>query len=260
MNIPAGLGVAVTGGVGDIGRAIAALLLDCGAQVTLLDIATDDQAAAVVDSFGAPGKVCYRRMDVRDPDAVAATLASIDPLDVVVSNAAIVESAPFLEITPKQWNSQLESNLTGCFNVGQSAARIMLDRGKPGRIVLTSSFIQEMPWPEVAAYSVTKAGVRMLTRCMAAELAEHGILVNAVAPGIVYAGMAKRQLETEPQYAARVATAVPLGRLQTAEQVARSVGVLCSDAGDYMTGSVLLADGGASLRVPQAATVASEDS
>ncbi|WP_072688738.1 SDR family NAD(P)-dependent oxidoreductase [Rhodococcus marinonascens] len=259
MNIPAGLGVVVTGGVGDIGRAIASLLLDCGAQVTLLDIVEDDQAAPVVDSLVARGTVCYRKMDVRDPDAVAKTLAAIDPLDVVVSNAAIVESAPFLEITPQQWENHLQANLTGCFHVGQSAARIMVARRRPGRIVLTSSFIQEMPWPEVAAYSVTKAGVRMLTRCMAAELAEYGILVNAVAPGIVYAGMAKHQLETEPQYAARVATAVPLGRLQTAEQVARSVGVLCSDAGDYMTGSVLLADGGASLRIPQAAAATGED-
>jgi NAD(P)-dependent dehydrogenase (short-subunit alcohol dehydrogenase family) len=89
----------------------------------------------------------------------------------------------------------------------------------------------------------------MLTRCMAAELAPHGILVNAVAPGIVAAGMARHQLETEPRYAARVARAVPLGHLQTAEQVARAVAVLCSDAADYMTGSVLLADGGCSLRV-----------
>jgi len=259
MNIPAGLGVAVTGGVGDIGRAIARTLLDHGAHVTLLDIAPADEAAAAVKELRAQGTVTYRELDVRNPDAVARTLAAIDPLDIVISNAGIVESAPFLDITPEQWNTHLDVNLTGCFHIGQSAARLMVARGRPGRIVFTSSWIQEMPWPEVGAYSVSKAGIRMLTRVMAAELAEHGILVNAVAPGIVAAGMARHQLETEPQYAARVATAIPLGRLQTAEQVARSVAVLCSDAGDYMTGSVLLADGGASLRVPQADSHHSEE-
>jgi len=89
----------------------------------------------------------------------------------------------------------------------------------------------------------------MLTRCMAAELASEQILVNAVAPGIVAAGMARHQLETQPQYEAHVAKAIPLGRLQTAEEVARTVAVLWSDAADYMTGTILLADGGSSLKV-----------
>jgi NAD(P)-dependent dehydrogenase (short-subunit alcohol dehydrogenase family) len=125
----------------------------------------------------------------------------------------------------------------------------MVARRRPGRILFTSSWVQDVPWPEIAAYSVSKSGLKMLTRCMAAELAPPRILVNAIAPGIVAAGMARHQLETEPQYAARAARAVPLGQPQTAEQVARTVAFLCSDAADYMTGSILLADGGCSLRV-----------
>lgn len=239
MTITPGLGVVITGGLGDIGSAMAAELTGCGAAVTLIDIAED------------PGGGAYRRADVRDPAAVAAALRSVDPLDVVIANAGIVDSAPFLEISADQWRRHLDTNLTGSFNTGQAAARLMIERGRPGRIIFTSSWVQDVPWPEIAAYSVTKAGVKMLARSMAAELAPYGILVNALAPGIVRAGMARHQMETEPQYAARVATAVPLGRLQTAEQVARATAFLCSQEADYMTGSTLLVDGGCTLRVTQ---------
>jgi NAD(P)-dependent dehydrogenase (short-subunit alcohol dehydrogenase family) len=243
VRIERGLGVVITGGAGDIGRAIARELLEHGAAVTLLDRRPADEV-----DLSALGPARYAQVDVRDHDAVAAALAEVDPLDVAIGNAGMVDSAPFLDITPEQWRAHLDVNLTGCFNLGQAAARVMVDRGRPGRILFTSSWVQDVPWPEIAAYSVSKAGLRMLTRSMAAELAPHGILVNAVAPGIVDAGMARHQRETEPQYAARAAKAIPLGRMQTAEQVARAVAALCSDATDYMTGSVLLVDGGCSLQ------------
>jgi NAD(P)-dependent dehydrogenase (short-subunit alcohol dehydrogenase family) len=189
----------------------------------------------------------YAQADVRDRVAVDEALASIDPLDIAIGNAAIGHGIPFLEITEQQWQYHLDVNLTGCFNLGQSAARLMVGRGHPGRIIFTGSWVQEVPWPEIAAYSTTKAGVRMLARSMAKELAPHRILVNVIAPGIAYAGLARQQIETEPQYARRIQHVIPLGELQTAEQVARATAFLCSDAADYMTGSVLLADGGCSL-------------
>jgi NAD(P)-dependent dehydrogenase (short-subunit alcohol dehydrogenase family) len=240
----AGLGIVVTGGAGDIGAAIGTELTRRGATVTLVDRKSELEAEAWL---ARAGPVAYRQADVRDRAALEAVLRSVDPLDVAIGNAGVVESAPFLDITEEQWQTHLDVNLTGCFNFGQAAARLMIERGTRGRIVFTGSWVQDVPWPEIAAYSASKAGLRMLARSMARELAPHRILVNVLAPGIVNAGLARRQLETEPQYARRAAKVIPLGELQTAEQVARATAFLCSPDADYITGSVLLADGGCSL-------------
>lgn len=244
----AGLGVAITGGAGDIGAAIAGELARRGAKVTLIDRKSVSEAEPwLARAQEAGGEVAYREADVRDRGALDEVVRSVDPLDIAIGNAGIVDSAPFLEITGEQWREHLEINLTGCFNLGQAAARLMIQRGRPGRILFTGSWVQEVPWPEIAAYSASKAGLRMLARSMARELAPQRILVNVLAPGIVNAGLARHQLETEPQYARRVAKVIPLRELQSAEQVARAMAFLCSADADYMTGSVLLADGGCSL-------------
>ena len=242
-----GLGVVVTGGAGDIGAAMGAELRRLGATVTLIDRKPRAEAEPWLARARAHGDVAYAEADVRDRPALEAALAAVDPLDVAIGNAGIVRSAPFLEITPEQWHDHLDVNLTGCFHLGQAAARLMVARGRPGRIVFTGSWVQEVPWPEIAAYSASKAGLRMLARSMARELASHGIRVNVLAPGIVDAGLARHQRETEPQYARRIAHVIPLGDLQTPEQVAQATAFLCSPAADYMTGATLLVDGGCSL-------------
>lgn len=248
VNAPlAGLGIAVTGGAGDIGAAIGAELVRRGATVTLVDRKSEEEAQPWLARLREVGSVTYRQADVRDRAALEQVLSSLDHLEIAIGNAGIVESAPFLDITDTQWRDHLEINLTGCFNLGQAAARLMVERGIHGRIVFTGSWVQDVPWPEIAAYSASKAGLRMLARSMARELALHGILVNVLAPGIVNAGLARHQLETEPQYARRVAKVIPLGELQTADQVARAMAFLCSPDAAYITGSVLLADGGCSL-------------
>jgi NAD(P)-dependent dehydrogenase (short-subunit alcohol dehydrogenase family) len=243
----AGLGIAVTGGAGDIGSAMACELAARGAAVTLIDRLPESEAAARLERVQEAGTASYLQADVTDRWAIDAALASIDPLDIAIGNAGIVESAPFLEVTAREWQHQLDVNLSGCFHVGQSAARLMAARERPGRIIFTGSWVGEVPWPELTAYSVSKAGVRMLARSMARELAPLGIRVNVVAPGIVRAGLAKHQLETDPAYARRVSVVIPLGDLGTAEQVAQATAFLCSPEASYMTGSVLLVDGGCSL-------------
>jgi NAD(P)-dependent dehydrogenase (short-subunit alcohol dehydrogenase family) len=243
----AGLGIAVTGAAGDLGGAMALELARRGAHVTMLDRVSEAEASDRVAAVSASGSCSYRQVDVTDRAGVDAALAAVEPLDVAIGNAGIVEAAPFLEVSQEQWQAHLDVNVTGCFNVGQAAARLMAERGTRGQIIFTGSWVGEIPWPDISAYSVSKAGVRMLARSMARELAQSGIRVNVVAPGIVMAGMARRQYETDPDYAKRASVVIPLGELGTAEQVAKATAFLCSPDSAYMTGSVLLVDGGASL-------------
>jgi len=247
MDGIAGLGIAIAGGAGDIGCAMAAELTKHGGAVTLIDRKTPTDALPWIGRAAVNGPVSYVQADVTDRAAVDRALTQMKRLDVAIGNQAIGHGIPFLNLTQDQWNQHMEVNLTGCFHVGQAAARLMVERGVQGRILFTGSWVQEVPWPEISAYSVSKAGVRMLARSMARELATYGIRVNVIAPGIVYAGLAKHQLETEPQYAKRVKGVIPLGDLQTPAQIAQATAFLCSEGASQMTGSVLLIDGGCSL-------------
>jgi len=243
----AGKSILVTGGIGDIGRGIAGALLGRGAAVTLLDRIPSDEAQERVAGMGNADRVRYVEADVTDRDEVDAAIDDMPDLDVAICNAGIAESAPFLEITQEQWHKHMEVNLTGAFHTAQSAARRMISEGKTGLVLFTSSWVQDIPWPEIAAYSISKAGMGMLAKSMARELAPRGIRANVIAPGIVDAGLSAHQRETDPQYAARVGKVIPLERLGSTEELGQLAAYLCSDEASYMTGSVVLLDGGCSL-------------
>jgi len=238
--------VLVTGAGGDIGTAIVNHFLQEGATITAVDIKSESEILkryAPADH----GRIKAVTLDLCDHAAVTALINSGEPLDCVIGNAGVGGTAAFVDIDPSFWQNTLDVNLTANFILGQVAAKHFINNKTPGRIVFTGSWVGSVPWPEITAYTVSKAGLEMLAKQMARELGVHGIRVNVVAPGIVKAGMAGELLKTDPVYAKRAGKVVPLGEFQTANQVADVVGFLCSTAGDYITGTVLLADGGCSL-------------
>ena len=244
----AGKTALITGAAGDLGSAMARHLAKNGAHVVMWDIKMPDDAAAAVARVQADDAAAeYRVVDVRDRPAVNQAMRSIARLDIVCSNAGIVQAQPFLEVTPDNWQNHIDVNLTGCFNVCQAAALKMVADQTAGRIILTSSWVGSIPWPEITPYTVSKAAVNMLVKQMARELSPWRILVNAIAPGIVDAGLAGRQLREEPQYAARVAKVIPLVKPGTPEEIGEAVVYLAGPQSAYMTGSILTLDGGCSL-------------
>lgn len=238
----------ITGSAGDLGNAMAVELAKAGAAIVMWDVKPLNEAHRQIANVQAENtSVTYTQLDVTDREAVESAMAEIGQLDIVCSNAGVVQAQAFLEISQTNWQHTLDVNLTGCFNVCQTAARKMVDYHTKGRIILTSSWVAEIPWPEITAYTVSKAGVNMLTKQMARELATYGIRVNAIAPGIVRAGLAGKQLVEEPQYAARVAKVIPLVDPGTPTEIAQAVVYLASPQTEYMTGTILTLDGGCSL-------------
>jgi NAD(P)-dependent dehydrogenase (short-subunit alcohol dehydrogenase family) len=247
-----GESILITGGLGAIGRVVISELLAHGAAVLANDVLAEDEAGAIATQSRWPsGSYRYLRGDITQSSEarrlVETAVSIYGRLDTALCHAGIVSSSPIVEYAESEWDRILAVNLRAAFLVAQHAARAMIDRQIHGKIIFTSSWVQDVPWPEITPYSVSKSGVRTLMRGMARELAPHRIRVNAIAPGIVGTGMAKRQGDTDPSYRRRAGKAIPLGYLQTAESVAEGFLFLCSNASDYMTGATLLVDGGCSL-------------
>jgi NAD(P)-dependent dehydrogenase (short-subunit alcohol dehydrogenase family) len=233
----AGRRALVTGGLSGIGAATAQLLRAAGADVAVLD---RDKGADVVS-------------DVRDAAAVDAAVAAAaellgGPPDVLVASAGIYRIAPLLEIDTDEWDEVLDINLRGVFLTGRAVARSLVAAGAPGSIVnlaSTAALVGDAAEP-TAHYNASKAGVVALTRQMAVELAPLGIRVNCVCPGVIATPMLR--LMDDPEAGERyLRDGVPLGRLGTADEVARVIAFLASDDAAYVTGAAVPIDGGSTL-------------
>lgn len=232
----------VTGGARRIGRSIALKLAAEGASVVVNYRTSKGEAESVIQEIGAAGRRSKAlRADVSSRAEVQAMMAEIDRefgrLDILVNNAGVFFPATFEELTEQQWDSILDTNLKSQFLCSQAAAPRLRQRGR-GRIVNLASLGGLLAWPKYTHYCVSKAGVIMLTRCLARALAPE-ICVNAVAPGtITFPGDSP---ELEQQFIRRA----PLRRTGSGDDIANTVVFLVQSA--FITGQVFVVDGGRSL-------------
>ena len=233
-----------------IGRGIALALAEEGADVAINDVAHHDQGSQLVEQIRALGRRAhYAPADVSDRAQVDALMTEVErelgALSIVCSNAGVADWQPWIEITEDSFDRIVGVNLTGAFNVGQAAARRMVEHRSGGRIVFTSSVHVQMGFPSMAVYGATKQGLRGLAETMALELGAHGITVNHIGPGWVKSALndSSPGLQTPEDELATLAL-IPLPRPSEASEQGRAVVYLCSSDADYVTGEYLRVDGG----------------
>ena len=238
----AGKVAVVTGAGSGIGAAAADRFAAEGASVVYADRDT-----ARLGRIAASGSVLPVAADVADPGSVerlvAATLDRFGRVDVVVSNAGIWRGSPFLDTTDEEWDEVLGVNLTGTFLVCRGFARAMAAAGAGGSIVVTASTNSFLAEPDSAAYNASKGGVVMLVKSMAVDLAQARIRVNAIAPGTIRTNI-NADVQSLPDFGSPLYAFPPARRWGDPVDLAGPIAFLASPDADYITGSVLVVDGG----------------
>ena len=234
----------ITGAETGIGKATAVALADAGYDVGITWHRDEEGARGAADECRAAGRDAFLEYhDLTDlpaaADAVDALAERLGGVDLLVNNAGTGGGGPFLDISLEDWNHVLDVDLTGAFLCAQRAARRMVEAGRGGRIVNITSVHEHVPLPGAAAYCAAKGGLGLLTKAMALELAEHRILVNAIAPGEISTPMTG-QHNVDPHTQER--PGIPLGRPGAAREIAGAVVYLASAT--YVTGASFVVDGG----------------
>ena len=250
----------VTGGGTGIGLGISQLLAELGAHVVMASRKPANLEAARADIESRGGKVTAVQLDVRDPEQVKAAVDGIAQqlgrIDVLVNNAAGNFYAPSATLSPNAWKSVVEIDLYGTFYCSQAVYPIMAAQGG-GRIVSTSMTLHYRGWPMMAHATAAKAGVDALTRTLAVEWAPQRIRVNAIAPGPIPtegvrkaftppadSGVPDVFAAADARMAEYAKKGIPLGRWGSPRDIANMVAFLASPAGDWITGSIFVIDGG----------------
>jgi len=237
----------VTGAGSGIGAAAARRFADEGAKVATADL-DGARAQATADAIArAGGTALAIAADVSRSADVQAMVdrahAAYGRIDILMNNAGVMLTTPFLEVTEAQWDREINTNLKGMFLVGQAVARRMAQDGKGGAIINMSSINALLAIPTAVPYSVSKGGVKQLTGAMAVALAPHKIRVNAIGPGTTATGMTREMLAS-PETVRAILSRTPLGRVAQPEEIANIALFLASDEASYITGATIYADGG----------------
>jgi 3-oxoacyl-[acyl-carrier protein] reductase len=244
----------VTGAASGIGAATAATLARNGADVAVTYFAGDPyDVGPVAEAVEAEGRrVVALECDVASraavDDAVAQVVAALGGIDIVIANAGIARLVPSIELDDERFAQLLDVDLTGVFRCFRAAMPHMIERGW-GRLLATSSIVGAfMGWAEHVHYTSAKGGVAGLVRGLALEVARHGITVNAVAPGVIETPQSLDEVNSMgPDLVRDFGAQVPVGRVGRPEDVAALYAYLASEEAGYLTGQVLLIDGGVSL-------------
>ena len=239
----------ITGARRGMGRAHALALAKYGAKVVVTDISQEECQQVVEEIKKQGGQALALKLDVTKKqeveEVIKKAVKEFGGLDILVNNAGIAEFKPFLAITEQEWDKILDINLKGQFLCAQAAARQMKEQGG-GTIVNIASVAmgqQGIGFPNIAHYCASKGGIAALTEALAVELAQFNIRVNCVAPGLIETPMIEA-VKSDPKTFEAMLTQIPLRRAGKPEEVSELVAFLASDNSSYMTGSVVVIDGG----------------
>jgi NAD(P)-dependent dehydrogenase (short-subunit alcohol dehydrogenase family) len=236
----------VVGGTTGIGRALSVGLAAAGADVVATGRRMEplEETARAIESLGR--RTLRQTADVSDRASLVAlrdrVVNELGPVDVLVNCAGRIRRVPTLEIEESEWNSIVDTNLTGTLRSCQVFAPEMLERGA-GRIINIASLNSFVSFHEVASYAASKAGVAALTRSLAVEWSRRGVLVNAIAPGVFRTALNQQLLDSTPR-GQELLMRTPQGRFGRVEELVGAAVFLASDAASYVTGVVLPVDGG----------------
>jgi len=236
----------VTGSSRGLGRAFADGLAGAGARVVLNGMNADRLADAAAQMQAAGHQVLTAAFDVTDEAAIVAAFNGFDKdgieIDILINNAGIQFRKPMLELETSDWQRVVDTNLTSAFVMGREAAKRMAARGR-GKIINIGSLTSELARATIAPYTVTKGGIKMLTKAMAAEWGELGIQANAIGPGYMLTDM-NEALINNPEFNAWVKARTPMRRWGKPEELAGTAIYLASEASNYVSGQIIYADGG----------------
>ncbi|SMF16699.1 NAD(P)-dependent dehydrogenase, short-chain alcohol dehydrogenase family [Azospirillum oryzae] len=236
----------VTGASSGLGRHFAGVLAKAGARVALAARRTDALAETRAAIEAAGGSAVVVAMDVTDPASVTAAVGeawdALGRIDILVNNAGVTATRPFLDMSEEEWDRVVDTNLTGCARVARAVAQRMRDDKQGGAIVNIASILGMRVAGQVSSYIAAKGGLVQLTKAMALELARYGIRVNALCPGYVETELNADFFASDAGKA--LVKRIPQRRLGRLADLDGPLLLLASDAGAYMTGSVLAVDGG----------------